>query len=856
MSGTGAEFPIKASVDDKSLNLLIAHMERAGKAAGMTEDEIRAMNNELKKLGKSGAQSVNDVNGAIDKMVNGTIKRAAQAFGGLFAAQKIIQVGKEIFNLTAQYQKFASVLTNTLGSRSAAMYHLGEIQKFATRTPYQINGLTESFIKLANRGVVATMDEFRALGDLSATLGKDVSQLVEALLDVNNSERWKELGIRSQTAGDKVKLSFRGMTLESARTVEGVTQTAIALGNMKGVAGQMAGISETLDGKWSNWVDNLEQLGTALGTRGSGVIGSFLDFGNSALGSVNKALNDNVVKLQSEQLELNTLVGAITDVNVEEDVRSRLLTELNNKYPDFLKNLDAETVTNEQLRDRLADVNKQFERKILLAAAEKQLAETSEAIVKTVNDEAEARKLLHKSKLEYAKEEEVRQRMAATGQAFVTKAALDAQYAETAIVRAQKERKELQEELTEKLKAYNSALDIFNTTENDYFEIAKKTNKENKVAIGLIEAMEAEIKRVEEAKKKAFRVEDIAKYNDELAVLNARLRFLTNQDYTLNLDLPLEDLEKMFGVDRKDLFKGLESSAERATDRVGREMEKLTEKEKERIEKLNEEHERAEELKVARQKFYVDTVSAIGDEFFLRKQMQFEEELAALESLRAHELEMAGDNAKAKEAINKKFNDKEKALKREQAQRDRDQALFNIGINTAQAIIATLARTPLPAGAPFVALTALAGIIQAGIVISRPLPKFKDGVYDLQGPGTETSDDILARLSAHESVVPAKASKKFGFLLKPLIEDPNLQIAQLAQLLEPYIPTHLRGDLFSAAKSQPADSELLHEVRALRKDMANVQHNHIELDEHGFQKWTRKGSEWNRYVNKRYRFEA
>ena len=63
------------------------------------------------------------------------------------------------------------------------------------------------------------------------------------------------------------------------------------------------------------------------------------------------------------------LVDSITDVNTTEEARKVLLTELNQKYPDFLKNLNAETVTNEQLRGRMEEVNAQFERKILLVAA-------------------------------------------------------------------------------------------------------------------------------------------------------------------------------------------------------------------------------------------------------------------------------------------------------------------------------------------------------------------------------------------------------------------------------------------------------------------------------------------------------
>jgi hypothetical protein len=46
------------------------------------------------------------------------------------------------------------------------------------------------------------------------------------------------------------------------------------------------------------------------------------------------------------------------------------------------------------------------------------------------------------------------------------------------------------------------------------------------------------------------------------------------------------------------------------------------------------------------------------------------------------------------------------------------------------------------------------------------MPKFKDGVIDLQGQGTGTSDSINARLSRGESVMTAKETSQY----KPLFQ--------------------------------------------------------------------------------------
>lgn len=55
-------------------------------------------------------------------------------------------------------------------------------------------------------------------------------------------------------------------------------------------------------------------------------------------------------------------------------------------------------------------------------------------------------------------------------------------------------------------------------------------------------------------------------------------------------------------------------------------------------------------------------------------------------------------------------------------------------------------------------------ILSLGVIAAQAVPVlkgFKDGVIDLEGPGTETSDSIFARLSRRESVMTADETKKY-----------------------------------------------------------------------------------------------
>lgn len=95
-------------------------------------------------------------------------------------------------------------------------------------------------------------------------------------------------------------------------------------------------------------------------------------------GSVARSFSDMIAKspvksLREQQTELNLLVTSITNANNTQETRNSLIAELQKKYPSFLENLDTEKLTNEQLRDRLKEVNEEYENKILLAVKEEKL---------------------------------------------------------------------------------------------------------------------------------------------------------------------------------------------------------------------------------------------------------------------------------------------------------------------------------------------------------------------------------------------------------------------------------------------------------------------------------------------------
>lgn len=264
---------------------IVAQLKEFNNAMSELKSEVDDMNKQLQNNSAKSKKSTNDLTSAFGSL--------GSQISGAFAAGAILSFGKAIIDTTAEFQKMEAVLTTTLGSKSAAKVAMDQIVEFASTTPFQVNELTDSFVKLANRGFVPTLNEMRALGDLAASTGKSFDQLTEAALDAMTGEfeRLKEFGVRASSQGDKVAFTFKGVTTEVEKTDEAIKGYLISLGNAEGVTGSMAAISNTVGGQISNLEDNFTQLKLALGDSQSGLISGVLQLSNALLSDLVTSLN-------------------------------------------------------------------------------------------------------------------------------------------------------------------------------------------------------------------------------------------------------------------------------------------------------------------------------------------------------------------------------------------------------------------------------------------------------------------------------------------------------------------------------------------------------------------------------------
>jgi hypothetical protein len=264
---------------------IVAQLKEFNKAMSDIKSEVDDLN---KKVAQGNSESTKST-----KTLTTAFGNLGKTLGGLFAADMLLNFGKAVIATTAEFQKMEAVLTTTLGSKSAAQVAMQDIVEFASKTPFQVNELTDSFVKLANRGFRPTLDQMTALGDLASSTGKSFDQLTEAALDAMTGEfeRLKEFGIRAKSEGDKVAFTFKGVTTEVQKTDEAIKDYLISLGNAEGVSGSMAAISETVGGQISNLQDNFTQLQLAIGSSSTGLISSVLQLSNLLLSDLVTSLN-------------------------------------------------------------------------------------------------------------------------------------------------------------------------------------------------------------------------------------------------------------------------------------------------------------------------------------------------------------------------------------------------------------------------------------------------------------------------------------------------------------------------------------------------------------------------------------
>ncbi len=369
---------------------IAAYNEKAGKLKQVS-DQIRKVKTEshlasggFNQMG-SGAQRAN--------AILSTLRGMLPALGIGVLISQLFNLTKEFFNLSKEIEQFDRKARIVFGD------NMPKVTAEAAEHAHQLGLTRQEYIRAAanvadllvplgfTRDVAAglSIDITNLSGALSEWTGgtlnaADVNQILSKAL-LGEAEQIKQLGIViDQSSKDYNKRiqalqETHGLTLEQAKAMDILNQIQQKSTDAQTAFAQKGETLLRIQRNISTWWRQMKE--------------NVVEYFRVPVSE----------KISREKDTLNLLVDSIVSVNDNQEVRKRLIDDLQKSYPGFLANLDAEKVTNEDLRKRLSEVNAEYDKKIRYQVYEEDLEENmakarlkrkeQDELVKTINSDYE-----------------------------------------------------------------------------------------------------------------------------------------------------------------------------------------------------------------------------------------------------------------------------------------------------------------------------------------------------------------------------------------------------------------------------------------------------------------------------------
>jgi hypothetical protein len=132
----------------------------------------------------------------------------------------------KVLETASSYDQLKLSLEGLLGSTGNAAQAFRMIQDFAARTPVSVEDAKTAFEQLWKAGIKPTSENLTAFGNVAGAFNKDITAVTSAVagVDLGNLDGLKELGLKVEEQGNKLKISFQGVTTtvgNSSREVAG-----------------------------------------------------------------------------------------------------------------------------------------------------------------------------------------------------------------------------------------------------------------------------------------------------------------------------------------------------------------------------------------------------------------------------------------------------------------------------------------------------------------------------------------------------------------------------------------------------------------------------------------------------------
>jgi len=217
----------------------------------------------------------------------------------------------------------------------------------------------------------------------------------------------------------------------------------------------------------------------------------------------------------------------------------------------------------------------------------------------------------------------------------------------------------------------------------------------------------------------------------------------------------------------------------------------------------------------------------------------------------------AGDSAAAKEEIENQYNERVRKLRRKEAEDKKAEAIMNIVIDTAQAVMATLGKTGV-FGIPLTPIIIAMGLAQLAMVQSQDIPNYEDGTDNHIGGAMLINDQ---KGSNYQELVETPDGKKHIFKGRNVLvnapkgtkvhtaaETRDLMMfdTSLSRMLISNGIEYMKPNIINSAMSDEQVNRIVSAVQ-------NAPTSAINFDEKGYRKYQTRNNVTERVMNARFR---
>jgi hypothetical protein len=413
------------------------------------------------------------------------------------------------------------------------------------------------------------------------------------------------------------------------------------------------------------------------------------------------------------------------------------------------------------------------------------------------------------------------------------------------------------------LEQYNAAKEEINQKWDEKEAKKLKEQQDKKAKVKASADAEALKKAEEEARKRAEAEAKATEEANKRAMEDVDATSQLKKNYYKQLDIQKEYQKSSLEIDEiysRIASEGRYQTSEEIYAQVEKELkdyEDLKKKQSDIDTKYLEEKAKKEEeyRKLAQQTAFQMLENAAAFTFStIEQNLQQETDLkvAAAEEEQRKQLEGRELSASQQQAIERNTQREIARIKTEAARKQRQADVVQAGINGAIAITKAYATMdPISASIAAVGIATLTAL-QIASIKNQPLPKFAKGTKGVEGPGTDTSDSILAYLSKGEMVIPTKTKESY-FPALDLIFDKKVSPSIANELLLEaskgnYNISHDYNSPVYVNSSVAIDYDKLDRLFSKNKSTTN-----INMDESGFRKFLITENGKNEYLNKKFR---